>query len=123
MQQTPSPSSQQIEIEELNEVCEQAVAATDPSAKCGPIYEKHALRRVQSRFLVATKSTPRLERLAERWDLDCPKLIDQGEANELGITSVRRAIHNARWTFAERIRAHTTCRLSLLYRPSPEVPA
>ncbi|HTT66054.1 MAG TPA: hypothetical protein VMG35_29590 [Bryobacteraceae bacterium] len=104
---------EQIEIDELNEVCEQAMIDDSP-AKIGAIYEKHALRRLQSRFLVATKERPRLERLAERWDVDCPKLIDHGEANEQGITSVRRAIHNARWTFAERIARTLIPVLSLL---------
>ena len=104
---------EQIEIDELNEVCEQAMVDDSP-AKTGAIYEKHALRRVQSRLLVATKERPRLERLAERWDVDCPKLIDQGEDNEQGITSVRRAIHNARWTFVERIARTLIPVLSLL---------
>jgi len=104
---------EQIEIDELNEVCEQE-AFEDSPAKIGAIYEKHALRRVQSRFLVATKERPRLERLAEHWDVDCPKLIDRGEANEQGITSVRRAIHNARWTFAERAARTLIPVLSLL---------
>jgi hypothetical protein len=104
---------EQIEIEEQNEVCEQAMIDDSPT-KIGAIYEKHALRRVQSRFLVATKERPRLERLAERWDVDCPKLIDQGEANDQGITSVRRAIHNARWTFVERIARTLIPVLSLL---------
>jgi hypothetical protein len=72
------------------------------------------LRRIKSRFLVATKERPRLERLAERWDVDCPKLIDQGEANEQGITNVRRGIHNARWTFTERIARTLIPVLSLL---------
>jgi len=104
---------EQIEIDELNEVCEQAMIDDSP-AKIGAIYEKHALRRVQSRFLVATKERPRLECLAERWDVDCSKLIDQGEANEQSITNVRRAIHNARWTFAERIARTLIPVLSLL---------
>ena len=104
---------EQIEIDELNEVCEQAMIDDTP-AKIGVNYEKHALRRGQSRFLVATKERPRLERLAERWDVDCPKLIDQGEANEQGIMSVRRAIHNARWTFAEHIARTLIPVLSLL---------
>jgi len=95
---------EQIEIDELNEVCEQAMIE-DSSEKIGAIYEKHALRRTQSRFLVAARQRPRLERLAERWDVDCPKLIDRGEANEQGFASVRRAIQNARWTLAERIGA------------------
>lgn len=104
---------EQIEIDELNEVCEQA-AIDDSEVKIGAIYEKHALRRAQSRFLVATRERPRLERLAERWDVDCPKLIDRGETNEQGIASVRRAIHNARWTFAERIARTLIPVLSLL---------
>jgi hypothetical protein len=52
--------------------------------------------------------------IAEHWDVDCPKLIDQGEANEQGIMSVRRAIHNAGWTFAERIARTLIAVLSLL---------
>src|SRR6185437_7205318 len=43
---------EQIETDELNEVCEQAMI-DDASDKIGAIYEKHALRRNQSRFLVA----------------------------------------------------------------------
>ncbi|MBZ5580405.1 MAG: hypothetical protein LAP40_27950 [Acidobacteriia bacterium] len=104
---------EQIEIDELNEVSEQSMI-DDSSEKIGAIYEKHALRRVQSRFLVATKERPRLERLAARWDVDCPKLIDHGEANGEGITTVRRAIHNARWVFAERIARTLIPVLSLL---------
>src|ERR1035437_7024873 len=104
---------EQIEIDELNEVCEQAMI-DDSSEKIGAIYEKHALRRAQSRFLVATRERPRLERLAERWDVDCPTLIDRGEANEQGIASVRRAIHSARWTFAERVARTLVPLLSLL---------
>lgn len=104
---------EQIEIDELNEVCEQAMTDDSPE-KTGPIYEKHALRRLQSRFLVAATERPRLERLAERWDVDCPKLIDRGEANEQGIAMVRRAIHNARWTFAERVARTLIPVLSLL---------
>lgn len=93
---------EQIEIDELNEISEQS-AIEDSSEEEAAIYEKHALRRTQSRFLVATTERPRLQRLAERWDVDCPKLIDRGVANEEGIANVRRAIRNARWTFAERI--------------------
>jgi hypothetical protein len=102
---------EQIEIDELNEVCEQAMIDDDT---VGPVYEKHALRRVQSRFLVATKQRRRLERLAGRWNVDCPKLIDHGEANEEGFTTVRRAIQNARWTLAERIARTFIPLLSLL---------
>lgn len=94
-------------------MCEQA-AIDDSEAKIGAIYEKHALRRVQSCFLVATRERPRLERLAEHWDIECPTLIDRGEANEQGIANVRRAIHNARWTFAERIARTLIPVLSLL---------
>ena len=61
---------EQIEIDELNEVCEQSMI-DDSSEKIGAIYDKHALRRAQSRFLVAARERPRLERLAERWDVDC----------------------------------------------------
>jgi hypothetical protein len=104
---------EQIEIDELNEVCEQAMS-DDSSEKLGVIYEKHALRRKQSRFLVATKERPRLERLAEHWDVDCPTLIDRGEANEEGFASVRRGIQNARWTLAERIGRTLIPLLSLL---------
>jgi hypothetical protein len=104
---------EQIEIDELNEVCEQAMT-DDSQAKIKAIYEKHSLRRAQSRFLVATTERSRLERLAERWDVDCPKLIDHGEANHQGIISVRRGIHNARWTFAERIARTLIPVLSLL---------
>ena len=93
---------EQIEIDELNEVCEQSMI-DDSSEKIGAIYDKHALRRVQSRFLVAARERPRLERLAERWDVDCPKLIDRGEANEQGFANVRRAIHDARWTLSSGI--------------------
>ena len=104
---------EQIEIDELNEVCEQAMV-DDSSEKMGTIYEKHALRRVQSRFLAAATERPQFERLARRWDVDCPKLIDRGEANEQGFASVRRAIHNAGWTFAERIARTLIPVLSLL---------
>jgi hypothetical protein len=104
---------EQIEIDELNEVWKQAMIDDTP-AKIGAIYEKRALRQVQSRFPRGDQGAPRLERLAERWDVDCPKLIDRSEANEQGIMSVRRAIHNARWTFAERIARTLVPVLSLL---------
>jgi len=104
---------EQIEIDELNEVCAQAMI-DDSSEKIGAIYEKHALRRVQSGFLAAATERPQLERRARRWDVDCPTLIDRGEAIEQGFGSVRRAIHNARWTFTERIARTLIPLLSLL---------
>lgn len=104
---------EQIEIDELNEISAQAMIDDSPE-KIGAIYEKHALRRAQSHFLVFARERPRLERLAERWDVDCPRLIDRGEANEQGFAGVRRAIHSARWTFAERIARTLIPLLSLL---------
>jgi hypothetical protein len=104
---------EQIEIDELNEVVEQAMI-DDSSEALGPIYEKHAQRRVASRFLVAAKERPGLERLAHRWDVDCPVLVRRGDADEEGIKKVRRAIRDARWTFLERCAKTLIPVLSLL---------
>ena len=53
-------------------------------------------------FHVATTERRRLERLAKRWDVDAPKMIDRGEANEVAIAQLRRGIREVRWTLLER---------------------
>lgn len=102
---------EQIEIDELNEICEQDDNSKEALA---PIYEKHAERRLASRFTVVSKERFRLERLARRWDVDCPKLIHKGEADEAALTQVRRCVNAARWTFYERIAKTLIPVLSLL---------
>lgn len=104
---------EQIEIDEITEVAEQA-GVEDRAELVRAIYDKHGARRLASRFLVATRERRRLERLAARWDVDAPRMIYQGEADEAAITQVRRAIRDARWTFLERCAKTLIPILSLL---------
>jgi hypothetical protein len=92
---------EQIEVDELDEVATAATLDDDPDT-LRAIYAKHATRRTAARFLVATTERRRLERLAMRWDVEAPKMIERGQANEAAIAQVRRAIREARWTFIER---------------------
>jgi len=92
---------EQIEADELDEVATTAMT-DDSSETLQAIYAKHTTRRTMARFHVATTERRRLERLAKRWDVDAPKMIDRGEANEVAIAQVRRGIREARWTFFER---------------------
>jgi hypothetical protein len=101
---------EQIEFDELDEV----VDADERCEEIGPVYLKHEARRTQARFLVATRERRRLERLARRWDVDAPKMIDRGEANEAAIAQVRRGIREARWIFIERCAKTLIPVLSLL---------
>jgi protein-tyrosine-phosphatase len=102
---------EQIEIDELDEIC---ALDEDTSENVRAVYANHAIRRIQARFLVATRERPRLERLARRWDVDAPRMIDHGEAKEDVITQVRRGIREARWTFIERCAKTVIPILSLL---------
>jgi hypothetical protein len=104
---------EQIEIDELAEIAERATY-DGRSETLTPIYEKHATRRVASRFLVAARERPRLERLAKRWDVDARRMIHRGEADEAAIAQVRRAVRDARWTFFERCARTLIPILSLL---------
>ena len=90
---------EQIDQDELDDLCAPEV---DSSENVAAVYEKHATRRLAARFLVATRERRRLERLARRWDVDAPTMIERGTANETAIVQVRRAIREARWTFLER---------------------
>ncbi len=100
----------QIEIDELDDV----VDADERGEAIGPVYLKHEARRTHARFFVATRERRRLERLARRWDVDAPKMIDRGEANESAIAQVRRGIRDARWIFVERCAKTLIPVLSLL---------
>lgn len=89
----------QIQVDELDDICALDVDSVENTRA---VYEKHAIRRVQARFLVATRERPRLERLARRWDVELPPMILRGESNEAAIAQVRRAVRQARWTIVER---------------------
>jgi hypothetical protein len=91
---------EQIEIEELDDLC--SVVDADTPEQTRSVYDRHATRRLAARFMVASRERRRLERLARRWDIDAPPMIVRGEAHEDVITRVRRAIREARWTFIER---------------------
>jgi hypothetical protein len=104
---------EQIEIDELDEVASDE--NVDDGAKAWTeIHTRHEQRRIASRFLVATRERRRLERLAGRWDVDCPPMIERGQADEAAITKVRRAVRDARWTFIERCAKTLVPVLSLL---------
>jgi len=90
---------EQIELDELDEICELEV---DSSGNCKAVWDKHAKRRVAARFLVAMRERRRLERLARRWDVDATAMITRGEADEVAIAAVRRGVREARWVFVER---------------------
>jgi hypothetical protein len=104
---------EQIEIDQLNEVVEQAML-DDCSERIEPIYDKHEKRRIASGFIVAAKERPRIERLARRWDVDWEPLVNEGEADEVAIRRMRRAVREARWTFLERCAKTLIPVLSLL---------
>jgi hypothetical protein len=92
---------EQIEIDELEDTVQQAMK-DDSAEALEAVRLKHEQRRIASRFNVSTRERRRLERLARRWDVDCPRMIDRGEANEDAIAKVRRAVRDASWTFFER---------------------
>src|SRR6266508_488403 len=102
---------EQIEEDELDEIC--ALDADSPE-NTSTVYAKHATRRETARFLVATRDAARLRRLAARWDVNAPRMIERGEVNEPAIAEVRRAIREARWTFVDRCARLSIPVLSLL---------
>ena len=119
MQRRHRRNLEQIEIEELNEVCEQAMI-DDSSAKIGPIYEKHALRRVQSRFLVATEGAPAARTPCRTLGPGLPKADRSRRSQRAG--HYERASRHPQRTLDIRgaHRAHTDPRAQSAYRPSPK---
>lgn len=89
---------EQIEIDELDEICE----TDDAQEARALVYARQEERRVASRFHVATREAAVFRRQAARWDVDAPKMIWRGVANEEEIARVRREVREARWLFVDR---------------------
>lgn len=88
-----------IELQELDEVVETDDRERDTVRL---VYDRHRERRATARYFVACAESRRLQRLARRWDVDAPRMVDKGDVNDVAMTQVRRGIREARWTFAER---------------------
>ena len=104
---------EQIEADELHELAT-ATMEDDSSETIRAMYAKHETRRVMARFHVATRERPRLQRLARRWDVDAPTMVERCQVNETAMAQVRRSIREARWTFVERCAKLLVPTLSLL---------
>ncbi len=105
-----------LDIEQINidEIDDFASMVEDTSEVMRAIQEKHAIRRQMARFHVASRERVILERLARRWDVDAPRMIDRGNVNEQAIAQVRRAVREARWTWRMRCAQLLVPALSLL---------
>lgn len=73
-----------LDIEQINidEIDDLPSMVEDTSEVMRAIQEKHAIRRQMARFHVASRERVILERLARRWDVDAPRMIDRGNVNE-----------------------------------------